>query len=169
MDESTLVKRILTRLKTEYPMGVWYKIHTGPFQERGIPDIVGCLRGRFVAFEVKTPQARRGVTNYQKIQLDRINSADGRATVIKSVKEALAFLGKQFKDLRVKTKEEPEVKEKPQEPEEHEEPPITDALEQESTVSDNTEVKEPEKKADEKPKKKRPKKDKKKKKSRKKK
>lgn len=100
--EAVLVRKILQKLKAEYPMGVWYKIHTGPFQERGVPDIVGCLRGRFVAFEVKTPDNKDGVTNYQKLQLDRIASAEGKSTVVTSVKETLQFLGKNFYKIRPK-------------------------------------------------------------------
>lgn len=160
MDEATLVRRILTKLKSEYPHGIWYKIHTGPFQERGVPDIVGCLRGRFIAFEVKTPQAKRGVTNYQQIQLDRINSAEGRATVVRSVKEVMAFLSKHFKTLRpgdrpieVKKSEEIPEPEEMEEPEAEEpkveEPAATDDEEQEVTVSDKTdeETEEPPKKS----------------------
>ena len=100
--EANLVRKILQKLKTEYPMGVWYKIHTGPFQERGVPDIIGCLRGRFVAFEVKTSDNKDGVTNYQKLQLDRISSADGKCTVVTSVKEVMNFLGKNFYKIRPK-------------------------------------------------------------------
>lgn len=100
--EAVLVRKILQKLKIEYPMGVWYKIHTGPFQERGIPDIIGCLRGRFIAFEVKTPDNKDGVTNYQKLQLSRISSAEGKPTVVTSVKEVLQFLGKNFYKIRPK-------------------------------------------------------------------
>ena len=102
--EANLVRKILQRLKSEYPMGVWYKIHTGPFQERGVPDILGCLRGRFIAFEVKTPDNKDGVTNYQKLQLDRIKSAEGKAVVVTSVKEVLKYLQKNFYKLRGQTK-----------------------------------------------------------------
>jgi len=98
--EADLVRKILKRLKAEYDMGVWYKIHTGPFQERGVPDIIGCLRGKFIAFEVKTPENKDGVTNYQRLQLDRIKSAEGKAIVVTSVKEVLKYLAKNFHKLR---------------------------------------------------------------------
>lgn len=36
--------------------GWWLNFHGGdPFMPRGIPDIIGCYHGRFVAFEVKRP------------------------------------------------------------------------------------------------------------------
>lgn len=100
--EAVLVRKILQKLKAEYGMGVWYKIHTGPFQERGVPDIFGCLRGRFIAFEVKTPDNKDGVTNYQRLQLDRIASADGKTAVVTSVKEVTDFLKKNFYKIRPK-------------------------------------------------------------------
>jgi len=50
--EGRLVKNILDFLNANYP-GYWRKIHGGPFQRRGIPDILGCYRGRFVGIEVK--------------------------------------------------------------------------------------------------------------------
>ena len=100
--EAVLVRKILQKLKAEYGMGVWYKIHTGPFQERGVPDIMGCLRGRFIAFEVKTPDNKDGVTNYQKLQLDRISSAEGKTAVVTSVKEVTDFLKKNFYKIRPK-------------------------------------------------------------------
>jgi Holliday junction resolvase len=31
------------------------KVHGGPFQSAGIPDLIGCTGGLFFAFEVKTP------------------------------------------------------------------------------------------------------------------
>lgn len=36
--------------------GYWLNFHGGdPYMPRGIPDIIGCYRGRFVALEVKRP------------------------------------------------------------------------------------------------------------------
>lgn len=42
--------------------GFFWKDAAGPYQQRGIPDIVGVLHGRFCAFEVKRPAAGRGDT-----------------------------------------------------------------------------------------------------------
>jgi len=92
MSESSLVRRIIKALKKAYPNDTWYKIHVGPFQERGIPDVIGCHNGRFVAMEVKTPENKKGATKYQKRQLELIVSAGGQATVITSVKEALKMI-----------------------------------------------------------------------------
>ncbi len=80
MLESAIKKKILKKLREEYSQGWWIKIHGGPQQERGIPDIIGCLHGRFYAFEVKQP--KRAATLYQQIQMDRISDAGGLARVV---------------------------------------------------------------------------------------
>ena len=53
--ESRILKKILEYLRGKG--GRWVKIHGGdnPFQESGIPDILGVYRGRAIAIEVKTP------------------------------------------------------------------------------------------------------------------
>lgn len=35
--------------------GWWVKIHGSAFQQAGIPDILGCYTGLFIAIEVKCP------------------------------------------------------------------------------------------------------------------
>ena len=50
--------------------------------ERGVPDLLCCYRGRFVAFEVKTGKGR--ISGPQRVQLDRIRTARGRAVVVRS-------------------------------------------------------------------------------------
>jgi len=96
MSEHQLVRKILKALRETYPDDVWYKIYTGPYQERGVPDILGCHNGRFIAFEVKTPErmSREGPTLYQKRQLEKIKKAGGIARAITSPQEALAAIGK---------------------------------------------------------------------------
>lgn len=58
--------------------------------ERGVPDILCCYRGQFVAFEVKTKKGR--LSGPQRVQLDRIRAARGRAAVVRSRKEVETFL-----------------------------------------------------------------------------
>ena len=89
MSEANLVRRIIKALKEKYPEDVWWKIHTGLYQERGIPDIIGCHRGRFIGMEVKLPENKKGLTKYQERQLHLIHKAGGYATSVTSVKEAL--------------------------------------------------------------------------------
>ena len=88
MSEGTLVRRILKALREKYPNNVWYKIHTGPYQERGVPDILGSHGGYFIALEVKLPGKENTVTKYQKYQIKRIRNSGGYACVVTTVKEA---------------------------------------------------------------------------------
>lgn len=89
MSEADLVRKIIKALREKYPESLWFKIHGGPYQERGIPDIVGCHRGRFIGLEVKLPESKKGLTPYQERQIHLIHEAGGYATTVTSVKDAL--------------------------------------------------------------------------------
>jgi len=56
----------------------------------GIPDIICCIDGRFVAFEVKTPSGK--LTKLQEITIQRINDANGKAYKVTSVEEVIQIL-----------------------------------------------------------------------------
>lgn len=86
--ESALTKNILKKLRSKG--GFWIKIHGGPFQILGIPDIIGCYRGRFCAFEVKRPG--RDLTRIQAATIQAIKRAGGIALKITSFEEAEAIL-----------------------------------------------------------------------------
>ena len=96
MSEHNLVRKILKALRDSFPADVWYKIYTGPYQERGVPDIIGCHNGRFIGLEVKTPERARkdGPTKYQQLQLKRIKKAGGISAVVTSVPEAMDAIRK---------------------------------------------------------------------------
>ena len=89
MSEADLVRKIIKALKKKYPDSLWYKIHADAFQERGIPDIIGCHHGRFIGIEVKLPTNKKGTTEYQDLQIHRIMRAGGYATTATTVEEAL--------------------------------------------------------------------------------
>ncbi len=61
------------------------KVHGGdnPFQEVGIPDILGCYRGRAVAIEVKTPAGKLSVK--QARFLEQWQAAGGHTLVATTV------------------------------------------------------------------------------------
>ena len=50
--ETRLSKKVKKALKRKFG-GFWFKIHGNIFQLRGIPDLIGCVKGRFVAIELK--------------------------------------------------------------------------------------------------------------------
>jgi hypothetical protein len=53
--------------------------------ERGVPDIICCLDGKFIGFEVKRPGAKP--TRLQDAQRERIISAGGQAHIVTSLDE----------------------------------------------------------------------------------
>ena len=85
------IQRYLARVS-----GWWgFKVQGGGAQMRGVPDIVGCYCGLFVAFEVKRPDVGK-LSELQKHRIDQIIAAGGRAFVVygvEDVKQALEGLG----------------------------------------------------------------------------
>lgn len=88
MSESRIVRKILKTLKKRG--GFWRKIHGGPFQESGLPDIIGCYQGKFVGFEVKQPG--EDASPIQLHVLDEIHKSGGHAAIVESVEDVLILL-----------------------------------------------------------------------------
>ena len=82
MLEKDITNKILKYLKT-LDKCYCFKEHGGSYGSAGIPDIICCYRGRFVAFEVKTEKGR--TTALQDMNIRKINEADGIAVVVRSV------------------------------------------------------------------------------------
>lgn len=91
MNEADLTKKIMRKLKGRG--GFWVKVHGGPFQVTGLPDIIGCYKGRFVGLEVKVPGRESTLTPRQSLILSQILAAGGIAQMITSVEEAETALG----------------------------------------------------------------------------
>ena len=63
-----------------------------PTHQSGVSDLLVCLKGRFIAIEVKRPNGR--LTENQKAFLKQIEKSNGVALVatsVEDVKEALSF------------------------------------------------------------------------------
>jgi len=89
MSETRLVKQTLKVLRGQG--GWWIKTHGGPFQESGLPDIIGSYCGLFISFEVKQPG--KEASEIQKHVIKEIREkGDGIAVVITSPGEALDTL-----------------------------------------------------------------------------
>jgi len=87
--ESKVTKSIMAYLKRR---GVWcFKVAGGPMQQRGVPDIICCVNGSFVALEVKRPGMGR-LTELQALTIERIRDAGGVAEMVTSVEEAAAVI-----------------------------------------------------------------------------
>lgn len=83
--ETSLVKKIMTWLEADG--GWWMKVHGSPFQKAGVPDIIGCYKGRFTGIEVKMPG--NYPTLIQRACMNLLKAAGARVGVAYSVEEAL--------------------------------------------------------------------------------
>jgi hypothetical protein len=66
------------------------KIHVSEFTAAGTPDLLACIRGRFVALEVKMPG--EAPTELQTYTLERIRAAGGFAATVSSPQQAVALI-----------------------------------------------------------------------------
>ena len=89
MLEKTIVDRVLKYQKSVHGCFAW-KQHGGQFGTAGLPDIILCLNGRFVAFEVKTPSGK--LTPLQESTLTKIMKAKGCAYKVTSLQEVKEIL-----------------------------------------------------------------------------
>lgn len=89
MAERDIVAAILRLLKKTPECFAW-KEHGGMYGTAGIPDVIACYRGRFVAFEVKTTTGK--LTKLQEITIQRINAAKGQAFKVTSAAEVARII-----------------------------------------------------------------------------
>lgn len=72
-------------------LGYWtVKVHGDQYQVGGVPDLLCCCDGRFVAFEAKRPGEEP--TPLQLYTLDEIRKAGGVAEVVESLEDCLRVL-----------------------------------------------------------------------------
>jgi Holliday junction resolvase len=97
--ESKISRAILTEIRK---VGAFaFKVHGGPMMLVGLPDIIACVDGRFVAFETKTPEKRKNVSKAQQRIHELIRRAGGVAVVVCGAREALGIIA----ELRLNTPE----------------------------------------------------------------
>jgi hypothetical protein len=106
VNESALTRKGVKALN-ELPHTWARKIHGGPHQRAGIPDVLGCTYGVFFGLEWKMPGKEKNVTELQKYALEGIRAAGGHAVVVTTVDQAVKEvkrLGKQAKKARARAK-----------------------------------------------------------------
>lgn len=96
MLEKDVVKKIRKVLDSKYP-GFYFKTHGSGYQRAGIPDILGCYKGRLVGIEVKTPKTRNNVSDLQKKCIREINDAGGLAFVAWNTEQVEEMMDLAFK------------------------------------------------------------------------
>lgn len=84
MNESQLRDAVMRYLNSQSPHVYAIKHHGGPYSTAGVPDILACVRGRFVAIELKADH-KQHASKLQQVHLDRISRANGLAHVAYSV------------------------------------------------------------------------------------
>jgi len=89
VSEKSIVTSILRYLKTVPGCFCWEE-HGGMYGTAGIPDIIACVNGRFVALEVKTQSGK--ATKLQEATIKKILNAGGVAAVVRSVDEVRVIL-----------------------------------------------------------------------------
>ena len=87
--------KFLKYLKNQ-PCCFAFKEFGGLYGTAGIPDVLCCYNGKFVAFEVKTPNGK--LSKLQEIILQKIQNANGIACKVTSLDEVKEIL----KNLEVK-------------------------------------------------------------------
>ena len=92
-NESQLTSQIKNLLKSK---GAYCeKIFGGGYQASGIPDILCCYRGYFLAIEVKSPTGKGRASDIQKLKIKAIRDAGGVAFItdnIEDVERVLNFI-----------------------------------------------------------------------------
>jgi Holliday junction resolvase len=73
------VKNKIVKILKEYKVYHFYAF-SGGYGKSGVPDIICCHRGQFLAIEVKAGQNKPTVL--QQLNIDQINSNGGTAVVI---------------------------------------------------------------------------------------
>lgn len=84
--------RIISKLKAEVTRlgGVAVKLHGGPYQEAGLPDLVAVLDGETYWLEAKTETG--SASPIQERQHERLRAAGANVHVVRSVGEVRKIL-----------------------------------------------------------------------------
>ena len=89
MNEAALIQKIRKYLAS-VPECFFWKEHGGQYGTAGIPDIIVCHRGRFIALEAKV--GRNKPTKLQAATIEMIKAAGGTAAVVYSVDDVQAII-----------------------------------------------------------------------------
>ncbi|SET46233.1 VRR-NUC domain-containing protein [Natronincola peptidivorans] len=84
MKEKVIQEKIIQYLK-QLPEAWYFKTHGGMYQAAGIPDIILCYKGSFIALEIKKSGGK--TTKLQEKVLRDIAKAGGTAAVVYGVED----------------------------------------------------------------------------------
>ncbi len=90
MRESQLVTQIKNYLRSK---GAYCeKIFGGGYQSAGIPDLIACYNGQFIAIEVKSPTGKGRASDIQKLKIKDIRSSGGIALITDNLEEVVSII-----------------------------------------------------------------------------
>lgn len=86
--ETIFKEKVLNYFKTIPNLWV-LKVYGNAIQSGGIPDLLICYKGRFIALELKDPNEKNtyGATGRQLIHIKKIKQCGGLAYVVDSMEE----------------------------------------------------------------------------------
>ena len=93
MTEQQIQKKIITMLEQTYDA---YVVKVVSASKSGVPDILCCIEGRFIAIEVKRPESKNNVSKLQEYNLSLVEQRGGVSMVawtVDMVKEILMEAG----------------------------------------------------------------------------
>lgn len=70
--------------------GYWILVQGGAFSKPGDPDLVACVKGRFVAIEAKTPEG--SIREIQRVRAEQIVKAQGLHVFARSLEDVQELL-----------------------------------------------------------------------------
>lgn len=77
MKESDIQSKIIKLLERNNA----YVVKVVSATKAGVPDILACYKGKFIAIEVKVPEKKDNTSELQKYNLRKINESGGLAIV----------------------------------------------------------------------------------------
>lgn len=86
--EQAIQKKIIKYLESQ---GCY--VVNGVYSKAGIPDLIGCYKGKFFGIEVKKPDTMNTVSKLQEYNLQKIKDLGGNSIVASDVKTVEDFLG----------------------------------------------------------------------------
>jgi hypothetical protein len=89
--EAKLQGKVIRYLKAFPPEDVWF-FKAADKHTAGVPDLVLCVRGRFVGIELKVDG--NTTSDLQELTLEKIDKAGGQVYVAYSIKDVKQIMGK---------------------------------------------------------------------------
>lgn len=90
MNETQLTSQIKNYLTS---IGAYNeKIFGGGYQASGVPDLIVCYKGLFVAIEVKSPTGKGRASDIQKLKIRKIRESGGIAFVTDNIQDVMHII-----------------------------------------------------------------------------